>query len=63
MEEIKECLTCGTTLVEIGNKQVNGRYTKDKLICPDCWGQCPECADWYRTGDSCPKHEDSELIH
>jgi hypothetical protein len=63
----KECTTCGTTLVEISPHSlnlVNGRVLgRDELICPECWGQCPECDDWYITGHGCPKHEDAELTH
>ena len=64
MEDITECLTCGTKLVEIGHNQVAGRYLRNEnLICPNCWGRGPECGDWYRTGEDCPKHEDAELLH
>jgi hypothetical protein len=64
MEEVTECLKCGSALVEIGGNLVNGRQMNPKeLICPDCWGRCPECGDWYRQGEDCPKHPDAELMH
>ena len=64
MKNRVECMSCGTILVEIGNNQVNGRYLKkDETICPECWGRCEECGDWYRTGEGCPKHEEAKLLH
>jgi hypothetical protein len=56
-----ECLTCGTTLVEVGSNLVDGRkINPNELICPACWFRCSECGDWYITGFDCPKHPDAE---
>lgn len=56
------CYACGTRLVPLGNVQVNGRYTNEEWICPKCFEQCPQCADWYTAGKGCPKHPETIML-